>query len=1127
MAAALAEVLAKPLADPMMPEWVAVPTVAMRRWLALELARTLGASGHETADGVSANIVFSFPGGLRRAVLEAGHGEQVDPWQVDSLVWAVLEVLSSRPSDKDLGPLTNLPPGATWFGRARRLADLFDRYAVRRPELVLHWAAGRDLDGTGRLLTGPDAWQPHLWRLVRAAVGTPSPPERLPGLLEKLRSGSLALGLPPRLAVFGVTTLPSGAPFLELLEAVAARHEVHLMLLDPSPRTTSALREAAARWRPPLVLLRSEDETDTEVRHIQHPLLRSWGRPYRERAVLLTAAEVRGFPTPLSLEHDGDASTGARVTLLSRLQSDLRAGSAPAGDFELDPADRSIQVHSCHGQARQVQVLRDVILHLLEDDPSLKEEDIAVLSPAIDQFAPLVEAGFGTSAQAGSTTVQADGAPRNMPPLLRYRITDRSLRESNPVLAALDSLLALVSGRFSASEVLEFIALAVVRRRFELDDQAIATIADWVARANVRWGLDGPHRVSWGIPAQFTANSWSAAIDRVLMGVAVSTDSIGLGPGDIAPLEVEGSEVDVAGRLAEIISRLAVLGEKMRGARPAAAWCKALSEAIEQFFEVEETQRWQLDQLRRIVAELGDRAIVGDKPATFELSLADVRRMLADRLKGAPVRSDFFRGGITVSSLTPLRWLPFRVICLLGLDDAGTTGTGAIDGDDLAALAPLVGDHDPRSEVRQALLEAILAAGDNLVITRMGRSVRSNREVPSTTVLAELRDTIKATLSPQIRSKYRGRIEICHPCQSFDEANFIPDALGVAGPWSFDPGAFAGAIGRRSRTNEYAPFMTGPLPAPQDKETSISLAELKSFFNHPVKAFMRQRLQLRLLGEAADLPNDLATSLDSLEHWSVTDRLLAARLSGHSPGEWRRRERALGALPPGALGEAELAGIEQTVEGLLGCAAELGVELEREELLAVEVELADGSRLVDTIPGRCSGSMRGPAIVTCSRIGPKRRIPAWLDLVALTATEPATKWRSVVVGASEVGKGPAMIQLVSRGDTPADRYRLAHEALEVAVDCYRRGMLEPLPLFPKVSYKLHNHKAGQNDWQPWGGGGEGHDEANRIAFGDVSLGELRSIPARDDDPPGIANARAERFADYLWDAVESSVEELS
>ncbi|MGD0943077.1 MAG: exodeoxyribonuclease V subunit gamma [Acidimicrobiales bacterium] len=1129
LAAALAELLGEPLEDPMAPEWVAVPTVAMRRWLALELARSLGASGPGAGDGVAANIEFSFPGGLRHVVLEAGRAGEADPWHVDSLVWAVLDVLHARGDDDRLFPLTVLPEGATWFGRARRLADLFDRYAVRRPELMLQWAAGRDIDGTGRLLAEHDLWQPHLWRLVRACIGEPSPPERLPSLLEEVRSGALPLGLPQRLAIFGVTTLPSGRPFIELLEAVAARHELHLLLLDPSPRTTSRVREAALGRPLPLVLLRSEDGTDAEVRHVRHPLLRSWGRPYRERTVLLAAAEERGFPAPVPVEAADEAESVAPKTLLSRLQHDLRSGSAPTGDFELDPADRSIQVHSCHGQARQVQVLRDAILHLLEDDPTLKEEDIVILSPAIDQFAPLVEAGFGTSAgdSTDSSDLQAADTPGKAltPPPLRYRITDRSLRESYPVLAALDSLLALISGRFTVSEVLEFVSLPVVGRRFDFDEQALGTIADWVTKANVRWGLDGPHRAPWGLPAQFTANSWCAAIDRVLMGIAVSEDDIGLAPGDIAPLAVEGDDIAVAGRLADLLARLASFAEEMKVARPAAAWCEALSEAITQFFDVEDAQRWQLDQLRRVLAEVGDRAIVGDKPATVELSIADVRRLLADRLQGAPTRPDFFRGGITVSSLTPLRWLPFRVICLLGLDDAGTTGATAVDGDDLAALDPLVGDRDPRSEVRQALLEAILAAGDHLVITRTGRSIRTNREVPNTTVLAELRDTIRAMLSPQSRGDYRTRIETVHPCQPFDERNFERGALGVTGPWSFDPGALNGAKARRGQDVARPLFITGPLPAAPAAKTTIDLTELKSFFRHPVKAFLRQRLQLRLLGEESDLSDDLATSLDALEHWAVADRLLAARLAGHSTSEWQRRERALGTLPPGGLGELALHGIEETVEGLLARAAEIGVDPTGDERHPVDVVVRD-IRLVETVMGRCKGPCPGPALLTSSKLGPKRRFSAWLDLVALVATDPATDWRSVVVGSAETSGGHDTIQLVGRGESPAERHLLALDALEIVVDCYRRGMLEPIPLFPTLSYKLHKHKAGPNDWRAWSGGGEGQDEANRLVFGDLSLSELQILRAREDDPLGRPAGRAERFADYLWDAVESSAEEL-
>ena len=246
-----------------------------------------------------------------------------------------------------------------------------------------------------------------------------------------------------------------------------------------------------------------------------------------------------------------------------------------------------------------------------------------------------------------------------------------------------------------------------------------------------------------------------------------------------------------------------------------------------------------------------------------------------------------------------------------------------------------------------------------------------------------------------------------------------------------------------------------------------------------------------------------------MPHWAVADRLLAARLAGHSSAEWERHERALGTLPPGGLGEAALHEIEETTETILGAARELGVDPAADDRLSVEVVLSDGTRITDTILGRCADPRPGPALVTCSKVGPKRRVPAFLDLVALVATDPATPWRSVVVGAPEGGKGRTSIELVARGDTETDRQRLALHALEVAVDCYRRGMLEPIPLFTTVSYKLHRRCVKPDDWQAFGGGGEGQDEANRLVFGDLSLSELPRCPAREGDPSGSAT-RASR-----------------
>jgi exodeoxyribonuclease V gamma subunit len=1111
LAGALAEVLSDPLADPMMSEWIAVPTLGMRRWLALELARSLGVSGPGVRDGIAANIAFPFPGSLRKAVLDAGRDEgAVDPWQVDRLTWAVLDVLHEERDDARLAPITSLPPGATWFGRARSLADLFDRYAAWRPDLLLQWHAGRDIDASGRSLERHDQWQPHLWRLTRARVGEASPPERLPGLLHALRAGTLAIDLPPRLAVFGITTIPNGSTFLELARAVGTQRDLHLFLLDPSPASTARVRALASEG--PVPLLRAEDRSEEAMRH---PLLRSWGRPYRERTMLLAAAQSSGLPSPKVI---GGAVPAAR-SLLAQVQSDLRLDTEPATAFELVPEDRSIQVHSCHGPARQVEVLRDAILHLLADDPTLREEDIVVLCPSIAQFAPLVEAGFGPSAESGAPP------PLVATPRLLYRIADRSLRQSSSVLTALDALLKLISGRCTASEMLEFLSLAAVRQRFDFDDDALSTIADWVIETNAHWGFDGGHRAAWAVGPGVNDNTWRRTIDRVLMGVAVSDDDIGLAPGDIAPLGVEGGDISLAGRLADVVARLSALAVDVVTPRPAAGWCQLLAEVSEQLVDVEDEQSWQLEQLRRILSEIGDEAVIGADPSTVELTLADMRRLLADRLEGAPLHPDFFRGGITISSLTPLRWLPFRVVCVLGFDELGTNaGADQIDGDDLTAQSPHLGDRDPRAEVRQALLEAVLAAGDHLIITRTGRNVRTNQEVPSAVAFAELRDTIASTLSTP--EAYRDRIETIHPRQPFDERCFQADALHRSGPWSFDPGALAGADARANRLDEVRPFVDGPLAAQPHEESVIALSELREFLNHPVKSFLRRRLLLHLPRDDGEVRDDLATDLGGLDRWSVATRMLSARLAGWSTTQWARHERALGTLPAGGLGVATLSEIVGEVDALLAAAAALNIDPAREDHHPIDVGLSD-TRIVGAVIGRSTSPQPGPATVTYSKKAPKQELAAWLDLMALVAGDPEIPWRSVVVRRTKSGTKVDSYQITGLGETPEDRRANAIAALDVVVDCYRRGQREPIPLFSKLSPLLHLRQAKAGHWNGYEDHGEGDDDAHQLTFGSRTFDDLCALGALDEDPPGHAQGRAHRYADYLWDAVEASAELLT
>ncbi len=571
LVADLGRLLEVPPDDPLAPEVVSVPTRGVERWLAQSLSTRLGAA-RPSVDGICANIAFPFPGRLVGDALAAATGiaREDDPWLVERVVWPLLDVVDAHLDEAWLSSLAaHLRAGASGegadvtgrrFSSLRHIADLFDRYAVHRPSMIRAWASGDDTDGAGHPLPAGLRWQSELWRRLREHVGAQSPAERLPEACLRLLDEPAALDLPDRLAFFGLTRLP--ASYLDVLEAVAGHRDVHLFLLHPSPLLWDRVRPLATGPTP----MRRADDPSADMP--RNPLLRTWGRDAREMQLVL--GERAQSDDHRALEDEPE-------TLLGRLQADVRADRSPPGaplgsrpDERplLSPADRSLEVHACHGRGRQVEVVRDAILHALAEDPTLEPRDILVMCPDVEAFAPLVHATF-----VGDEPDDQDDAERT--PDIRVRLADRSLRQTNPLLGVVAQLLDLVPARLTAAQVLDFAAREPVRRRFGLDDDDLARLDRWAADCGVRWGLDGDHRAAYGL-GSVDANTWRAGLDRLLAGVAM-TEEDGRLVGGVLPLDdVDSGAIDLAGRLAELVERIGAAVDALSRPQPVEGWAETL-----------------------------------------------------------------------------------------------------------------------------------------------------------------------------------------------------------------------------------------------------------------------------------------------------------------------------------------------------------------------------------------------------------------------------------------------------------------------------------------------------------------------------------------------------------------------
>ena len=1019
---ALRDLLADALPDPFAPELVAVPTRGMERWLAQRMSAGLGASAGR-ADGVCANVEFPTPRRLVGDAVAAAAGVDDDPWLPERAVWPLLEVVEGslhEPWLRSLAGHLSGHPGRR-FAAVRHLADLFDRYALHRPDMIRAWAAGDDAG-----IPGDAAWQAELFRRLRGRIAEPDPAERLARACARLRDQPGQVDLPPRLSLFGLTRLPAGR--VDVLQALAAHREVHLFALHPSPALWATIAP------PPRVVQRKDDPTATTP---TNPLLASWGTDSRELQLVLGEHTDHHHPT-----------AQLATTQLERLQAGIRADREP----DAGPPDRSIQVHSCHGRARQVEVLRAAILHELAEDPTLEPRDVIVMCPDIETFAPLIQATFGGDE-----------------PDLRVRLADRSLRQTNPVLGVVARLIELADERLTASQVLDLADREPVRRRFGFDDDDLGRIEEWVRASGIRWGLDAAHRAPFKLDA-LPSGTWRAGLDRLLLGVAMTEDERRLF-GRVLPLDdVESDAIDLAGRLAELIDRLQQAVDALNTPKPIGDWAVVLAAAADALTATAPRDAWQRTELQRVLDDVVSEAA----GHTTELALEEIRAVLADRVRGRPTRANFRTGHLTVCTLVPMRSVPHRVVCLLGLDDGVFPRKGPRDGDDLMLADPRVGERDARIEDRQLLLDAVMAATDRLIVTYTGNDERTNLKRPPAVPVGELLDVVGEGVVTR------------HPLQPFDPRNFTPGELAPDRAWSFEPVTLQGARALTREREPEPPFLAGPLPEPG--ATVIELVDFVRFFERPVRAFLRQRLGISLGDYDDEIEDALPVSLDPLQEWGVGQRLLEARLAGVEPRTSVLAEIARGSLPPGVLGKPVIERVQPTVEDIVRHVPE-------GDAGSVDVNVAlDGRTLGGTVAGVAGDVLR---TVTYSRVSPRHRLAAWVRLLVLTVAHPARAFEAITVGRAPARSDASI--LIAR--LPPLDAALARDHLDVLIDLYDRGMREPAPLYCLTSAA---YAAGTDPRAAWESSfdvaREDREPEHQLVLGGVlTFDRLSAAPTRPDE----------------------------
>ncbi|MBK8991713.1 MAG: exodeoxyribonuclease V subunit gamma, partial [Gammaproteobacteria bacterium] len=454
-------------------------------------------------------------------------------------------------------------------------------------------------------------------------------------------------------------------------------------------------------------------------------------------------------------------------------------------------------------------------------------------------------------------------------------------------------------------------------------------------------------------------NSWRFGLERMLLGVALEEGVVFAGA---TPCETGGQDaIEEIGRLAHFIDRLAHYAAALAAPRAMDAWMALLRALIEDFYADTPESTADLAELHAAIAALTARL---DEAGFQETLTREVLLdMLQEQLAAAEGSHQFLRGGINFCQLTPLRSIPFRVVCLLGMNAEAFPRNTQPPAFDLMAAEPRPGDPSRRDDDRYLFLEALLSARDCLYISYVARDERSNEQREPAVPVCELRDYIDRHWgATQDGAGAGAALTRSHRLKPFHAAYFEPGGALFSYRHEWLPAARAEAAP--------APFCPEPLPACAIAE--LTLAELLRFFRNPCQEFFNTRLGVRF-EEAEEMAADSEPfALDGLAAWALRDELLATALAGGDAEVCAARVAAAGTLPHGQAGQIALQAQQARSAALIATAGSWAA------LEPVSAEFAldiAGTRLHGTVANLRGGALRQ---LSASKANGATRLQFWI-----------------------------------------------------------------------------------------------------------------------------------------------------
>ncbi|MBE8215017.1 MAG: exodeoxyribonuclease V subunit gamma [Endozoicomonadaceae bacterium] len=1013
---------------PFQKETILVQNPGMAHWLKQHIALDQG-----IASGLHFPMPSSFAWTLYQTFLSNVPDQSV--FSKDNMTWLIMQILSELLLDPHLDPdyevlkhyldhlaVDELYSDLHLFQLAEKIADVFDQYLVYRPDWILDWEKGRS--PKDRIEIHP--WQSKLWKkLVEKVQSREQSVWHRSNLTYSLcntfnqwavKNKAIHSQLPPVLYVFGISTLPP--ILLSLFHALSQHIDVIFFTYNPCQAYWFDLKNEKIKPDKTESILHFSEAFDVSE---GNALLASMGRSGRDFFSQFNQLNPIDYDCFIDspMEHDNPS------TLLSSVQSHILHLTENVmhddASFEIDeradcdPMDESIQIMSCHNALREVEILHDYLLKLFDQHAHLTPKDIIVMTPNVQEYRALIEGVFSSCSKEHR---------------IPFSISDCNIRQENPLLEVCMQLLTCNNKRCTVQEIMNWLSIPAISRRYQLTLSQIDILKTWVVDSGIRWGLNTAHQKRLAFPDSEN-NTWLFGLERMLLGYAID-QSDELYQNTLPFTAVSGLNADAFGLLIEFVEAINQFSLALEKSKTIEDWIALIHQMLADFFMPDSKEETTLDCIRDALNQLLLQTQCAALKTPF--SQAILIEWLNHYLDQNISHQYFLNGKLTISTFMPMRSIPFKVICLLGMNDSAYPRISLQSSFDMMALHPRAGDRSRREEDRYLFLEALLAAKDYFYISYQGRSRRDNSIREPSILVSEL----IAYCHRNFKNKTTNQAALLvkeHPLQPFDPRYFELNSayFSYEKYWNRHEINATQIVSSDSFQEKTAPLVSGSV---------IMLEDFIRFYKNPAQYFFQMRLGFSFSSFQKTLDYNEPFMLDFLWQYLCQQKILDEWLIQTDLMSFKkkviRRIKAMGILPHQHFGRFDLVKLWETITPLL------------EALLPYQAMQSRTSKIQLSFSGYAlKGSIAGCYHHRLLRYRPTKNkskliLEGILEHLILCAEKQLKQSTHLYYLKSTTG--------IEKYTIPVLSAETSYQLLETLIHFYVKGLTQPLPFLPNTAF---------------------------------------------------------------------------